>query len=328
MKKLLKLTLTLLMVSTLFACGNKNEEPNGTKEINSESQVSEEASSMEEMTISHSKGEATVKINPKKVVVFDLAVLDTMEKLGIDAEIAYPLDSKQSYLKGFENAINAGGLKEPNLEAIHSFKPDIIFINNRQEKFYEDLNEIAPTVYVDLNYETYLDDFKRNVTTIGKLFNKEDLALEELNKIDEKIKEANEKTKDLEEKALILLTSGGKIKAYGNKSRFGIIYDALGFKEADENMYKEGEKRDTHGKEVSFEYVLDVNPDILFIVDRDAVVGGEKDALATINNDLVNNTNAVKNEKVVFLSPEAWYLAGGGLQSVNIMIDEAMSILK
>ncbi len=315
MKKLLKLTLTLLMASSLFACGAKQDQVESTNKT-------------EEITVSHSKGETTVKLNPKKVVVFDLGTLDTMDKLGVDVEVAFPLSSRQSYLKGFENATNAGGLKEPDFETIHSFQPDLIFINNRQENFYEDLNEIAPTIYVDLNYETYLDNFKKNVTTIGKIFNKEDLAVEELNKIDGRITEINEKTKNLEDKSLILLTTGGKLKAYGPGSRFGLIHDVLGFKEADENMYKDDEKLDTHGKEVSFEYILDINPDILFVVDRDAVVGGEKDAISILDNELINNTDAVKNNKVILLNPEAWYLAGGGLQSFNIMIDETTNAVK
>ena len=326
MKKLLKLSFTLLMASSLFACAatnNTNENSTEKTEVSS----SDTKSTEQEITISHSKGEATVKTNPKKVVVFDMGTLDTINKLGVDAEFALPLNNVPSYLTGYENATNAGGIKEPDLETIYTFAPDVIFISGRQEDFYDELNKIAPTIYVDLDYKNYMEDLKTNVTNIGKIFNKEDLALEEYNKLETKVNDAKEKTKNIEDKALVILTNGGKLSAYGSGSRFGFIHDVLGFKQADENMYKEGEKPSTHGNEASFEYISQINPDILFVVNRDAVVGGDGNASSTMNNDLVNSTNAAKNNKIIMLDPEVWYIAGGGLESVNIMIDETMSAL-
>ena len=70
------------------------------------------------------------------------------------------------------------------------------------------------------------------------------------------------------------------------------------------------------------EYIAEINPDIMYVVDRTAVVGGEKNAAATLDNDLVNGTNAVKNGRVYELSPDVWYLSGGGLQSVSMMADD------
>lgn len=330
MKKLLKLSFTLLMASSLFACAstnNTNESSTEKTEVSSSDAKSTEQATEQEITISHSKGETTVKTNPKKVVVFDMGALDTINKLGIDAEFALPVSNVPSYITGYENATNAGSIKEPDLEAIYTFAPDVIFISGRQEKFYDELNKIAPTIYVGLDYNRYMEDLKTNVTNIGKIFNKKDLALEEYNKLETKINDAKEKTKNIEDKALVILTNGGKLSAFGSGSRFGFIHDVLGFKQADENMYKEGEKPSTHGNEASFEYISQINPDILFVVDRDAVVGGDGNASSTINNDLVNSTNAAKNNKIIMLDPGVWYIAGGGLESVNIMIDETMSAL-
>ncbi len=328
MKKLLKLTFTLLIASSLFAC-NANKETTNTNnsEVGSEASSNDNQSLEQEVTITHSKGETTVKTNPKKVVVFDMGTLDTMQKLGVEAEFALPVDSVPSYIEGFEDAINAGGLKEPDLEGIYTFAPDVIFISGRQADFYDELNKIAPTIYVGVEYENYMESFKTSVLNIGKIFDKEDLALEEYNKIETKIAEAKEKTSNIEDKALIIMTTGGKLKYYGAGSRFGIIHDELGFKEADSNKSTEVTPT-THGDEVSFEYISQVNPDILFVIDRDDVVSGSENTSSnTLNNDLINSTNAVKNNKVVNLNPEVWYIAGNGLQSVNTMIDEAMSVL-
>ena len=173
MKKLLKLTFTLLIASSLFAC-NANKETTNTNnsEVGSEASSNDNQSLEQEVTITHSKGETTVKTNPKKVVVFDMGTLDTMQKLGVEAEFALPVDSIPSYIEGFEDAINAGGLKEPDLEGIYTFAPDVIFISGRQADFYDELNKIAPTIYVDVEYENYMESFKTSVLNIGKICDK------------------------------------------------------------------------------------------------------------------------------------------------------------
>ena len=66
------------------------------------------------------------------------------------------------------------------------------------------------------------------------------------------------KLQPIDEKALIVLGSEGKVSAYGPNSRFGLIHDVFGFKPADEKI-----EVSTHGQNVSFEYIVETNPDIL-----------------------------------------------------------------
>jgi iron complex transport system substrate-binding protein len=77
-----------------------------------------------------------------------------------------------------------------------------------------------------------------------------------------------------------------------------------------------------HGNPISSEFIGKVNPDILFIVDRSAVVANDRLDKSEVENQLVRQTNAYKNGKIFYLNPEMWYLAGGGITSVNAMIDE------
>ena len=123
-------------------------------------------------------------------------------------------------------------------------------------------------------------------------------------------------------KALIVLGNEGKVSAYGPSSRFGIIHDVFGFKAADEKI-----EVSTHGQNITFEYILETNPDILFVVDRDAAVGGDASAKDSIENELVMKTNAYKNGKIIYLDPDYWYLSGGGLQSMKEMIKEVEEVL-
>jgi iron complex transport system substrate-binding protein len=73
--------------------------------------------------------------------------------------------------------------------------------------------------------------------------------------------------------------------------------------------------------------VQKVNPDILFIVDRSQVVGNLVLDREQVENQLIQQTAASKNGKIIYLNPEYWYLAGGGITSVNVMIDEVEQAL-
>lgn len=272
--------------------------------------------------ITHTKGSANVKQNAKKVAVFDFGILDIMDNLNIDVEYAIPSDSLPSYLSKFQSATNAGGIKEPDIEALYTFKPDVIFISGRQASYYEELSKIAPTIYVEVNAATYMQDVEKNTMNVAKIFNKETEAQEKLSNIQKQIDDVKAQTASLDKKALIILTNDGSISAYGAGSRFGLIHDTLGFPVADSGI-----ETSTHGQQINYEYISEKNPDILFVVDRTQVVSGTTNATSTLDNDLVKNTNAYQSNKVIYLTPDYWYLSSGGLTSVSEMIKEAASAL-
>lgn len=317
-----------MAVAMLTGCGaqtSSNSTSNST-----EAQMTEATSSAtttqatgdqaEDVTITHSKGTTEVKANPQKVVVFELGILDIMDALGVDAELAVPTDSLTTYLEKYASATNAGGIKQPDIEGIYNFKPDVIFISGRQGDYYDELNKIAPTVYVDQSAENYMEDFENNVRTIAKLFGKQSVAEEKLADIEALVAEGQKKAQESGENALVILTNDGSMSAYGKGSRFGIVHDVLGVPAADDTI-----EVSTHGQEASYEYISKVNPDVLFVIDRTAVVGGDKLASDTLDNDLVKGTKAGKNNKIVYLDPETWYLGGAGLTSVKTMIEEIVN---
>jgi iron complex transport system substrate-binding protein len=94
-------------------------------------------------------------------------------------------------------------------------------------------------------------------------------------------------------------------------------------KQADENI-----EVSTHGQEANYEYIAKVNPDLIFVVDRTAVVGGTNHASSTLDNELVNGTNAAKNGAIISLNPDIWYLSGGGIASVMQMVSDVEAAIK
>src|SRR5690606_1532776 len=117
--------------------------------------------------------------------------------------------------------------------------------------------------------------------------------------------------------ALIVMHNKGKFSAFGVNSRFGIIHGLFGFAQAVEDL-----DRSRHGQAVSNEFIQAADPDYLFMVDRSAVVNKQATNREVIENVLVQRTKAYKNGNVVYLDPEAWYISGGGITSLELMIEE------
>jgi iron complex transport system substrate-binding protein len=312
MKKWSFITILLTVLMVLAACGSKEESTTEAKK----SGGNEES---KEITVKHELGETKVKQNPEKVVVFDFGVLDTLDELGVEVA-GVPQATIPPYLEKYSSSdyTNVGSLKEADFEAISSMKPDVIFISARQSEMYEEFAKIAPTVYVQTDYTNYMESFTSNMETIAEIFDKEDEMKKELEDVQAEVDGIKEKTGSLDDKALILMGNEGEVSAYGPGSRFGILHDVFGFKPSDENI-----EESTHGQNVTFEYVLEQNPDVLFVIDRDAAFDPNASVKDSIENELVQKTNAYKKEKIVYLNGGPWYLSGGGLQSMKQMVEDA-----
>ena len=322
MKKKLVSLVGVLAVGMLFlgACGN-NDKQADTKETSSSSSVSESNT----LTVKDSEGNnVEVPKNPKKVVVFDMGSLDTINQLGAgESVIAAPLKTLPKYLETFSSVESAGGIKEPDLEKINSLQPELIVISGRQQDSQKDLEKIAPTLYLGVDSSKTWESTKQNIETLGTIFGKEKEAEEKIASLETQISEVKEAAEASKEKGLVTLVNEGSLSAYGEGSRFGIIHDTFGVALADDKI-----EASTHGQEVSYEYVLETNPDILFVIDRTKAIGGDDSKNNVADNELVKQTNAGKDGKVISLTPDVWYLSGGGIESTELMIKDVLKAFK
>lgn len=310
MKKWITAILVLMMFAVLAACGAEEEA--------TDSQTAD-AQTTETVKVTHELGETEVPKNPEKVVVFDFGILDTLDQLGVESVAGVAQGNIPTYLEQYEDTEkyeNIGTLKEADFEAIHAMDPDLIIISGRQAEMYNEFSDIAPTIHLGVDTTDYMNSFTTNMETVGEIFGKEAEIEEELAVINEQIEGIKEKTATSDEKGLIVLANEGKVSAYGAASRFGIIHDVFGVKQADEGI-----EASTHGQSITYEYILDTNPDMMFVVDRNAAVGNDASAKDSLENELVQKTNAYQNDKIIYLDPDYWYLSGGGLQSVSEMVN-------
>ena len=295
----------------------------------SQNQQTQQEQSAEQTTvqITDANGEkAELKKNPKRVVVFDYGVADILKNLGVDAVVGLPKNGKMpEILSNYsdDKYTNVGSLKETDFEAVESLNPDLIIIGGRQAEDIDSFKEIAPTVNLAVDGQDYMNSFKTVVTDLGNLFDKQDEAKKAIDEIEAKIAKVNKTVTEKGLTASVVMANEGNISAFSAKSRYGLIYNGLGFAEVDKNI-----DDSTHGQQVSFEYFLENKADYVFVVDRGAITGKGDSASKLFDNEVMNKTEVAKNGNIVYLNSVIWYTMTGGIESTNQMIDEIADAVK
>lgn len=279
------------------------------------------ADSGETITVTDSRGQEEVPLNPESVVVYDMGVLDTLDTLGVDAVTGVAKGAAPSYLEKYEgdDYVGVGDLFEPDLEAIPQTEPDLIIVGGRSSEMHDTLAKTFDLPVLDMSVDEtrYLESSRENILTLASIFEKDDEAEQTLAEYDDRIA-AFKKRAPGAGTGLVLMTSGGEVTAYSLNSRFGFVHDDFGVEPATGEL---GDTESRHGEAVSFEFVRKVNPDLLYVVDRDAAIGetGES-AEEILDNELVRSTSAWKQDRVSYVDPEAWYLVAGGLTSLGNIV--------
>lgn len=295
------------MALSLAACGSSTPDADGAADAG--------ATPDDILMVVHEQGTTEVPKNPEKVVVFDYGSLDTLETLGVDV-IGAPKDNLPDSLSQYNtDSVEAvGTLFEPDYEAINAIDPDLVIVGGRSAAAYPELEKHWPTIDLSVDYNNFVEDVEASTLTLGEIFGKDAearAAVAELNDVVEEVKGIGQTMGP----GMIVSTSAGEVTVYGVDSRFGIIHSVLGVPEAVNDV-----EALPHGEVISFEMIRDTNPDWLFVNDRDAAIGesGES-ARAILDNELVHATTAWKEDQVVYLDAQRWYIIVSGVTNAKEM---------
>lgn len=309
MKKNFKLFLLLCLVAAVGCKQTKKENTQTPQET---------------VEISHEYGTVEVVKNPERVVALDFASLEMLDLLGVEV-VGVPKSSMPDHLAKYANDSNVtdlGNLKEINFETLNELQPDVIFMSGRMQSSYDEIAKIAPTVYTTIDYKNYLNSVDHNAQLFSSIFNDAVTGQKALAQVNKNIDLLKNKVEGSDKRALVVLHNKGRFSAYGKGSRFGIIHDVFGMNQAVEDL-----EAGRHGQRVSNEFIQNANPDYLFIIDRSAVVDKKATNKQEIENQLIQQTNAYKNGKIIYLNPKIWYLSGGGIYSLDKMVEEVSTNL-
>lgn len=326
-KKLIALLLAGVMACSVTACSSSSDDTAASS--SAESSAATESSTPDTVTITALAADGTaqeqeVPYDPQRIAILDMACLDILDTLDLGDRVVGSAQTSIDYLQDYvtnENIANLGTIKEADLEAVMGCEPDVIFIGGRLSSSYDALSEIAPVVYLATDSEIGLvESVRQNAVTIATMFGLEDevdsLMADFDSRIDTLAQFAEGKT------AIVGMVTSGSLNVLGNDGRCSIIGNEIGFENigVDANV-----DTATHGNEASFEFVVDKDPDYLFIMDRDAAIQTEGAQLAQeiVENSLVTGTRAYQDGHIVYLAhPAVWYTAEGGIAALDTMLSD------
>ena len=176
-----KLLLTCMTVMLLVGCSSTNTDTPTVKE------------EQKTIKVTDVKGEVEIPEKPERIVDLsgnsDILSILGYKVIGTANSDAYDYKKFPVYLEDtLEGATILGYSMQDtmDIEAIMNLTPDLIIISTVQEKMYDQLKEIAPTVMIKLEALNWKEDVK----SFAKVFNKEEAANTWLQNYDKKAKEA------------------------------------------------------------------------------------------------------------------------------------------
>jgi iron complex transport system substrate-binding protein len=275
-----------------------------------------------ELVVTHAQGETQVSVSAEMVVSYDIASVDTLQTLGV-AIAGLPEITGGDGVIETEGTENVGSLFEPDYEKVNEMSPDLIIVAGRSAEVYPDLSDLAPTI--DLSFQTgdFVAGLEANSRILGAIFEKDAEVEEQLAAISTRVADIKEMASGITS-GMVIMTSGGSVTALApgtaRAGRGALIYQTLGITPPVEDL-----ETATHGEPISFEFLLEHDPEWLFVIDRDAATSAEdgQPAEQVLDNDIIHQTTAWTEGNIVYLNPFDWYvIVGAGLSSMNRMLDE------
>lgn len=312
-KKFIKIIGFCTLAFSLTACGvgKSSNTPQGTN-------------NGETITIEHAMGKTDIKGEPKRVVILTNEGTEALLELGIK-----PVGAVQSWTgkpwfkhleKELEGVENVGLESQVNIEAILALKPDLIIGNKmRHEKIYEQLSQIAPTVYSN----TLRGEWKNNFEFYAKVLNKEEEGKKIINNFDKRVSELSKLADDkLKTQISLVRFMPGKTRIYLGDTFAGNILKQIGF------ARPETQRSDEFTLEIGKERLKEADGDVIFYFTYETGDGqGTQREKEWLEEPMFKSLTAYKNNKVYRVDDAIWNTAGG-VKAANLMLDDLDNIIK
>lgn len=306
--------LSVFTILFLAACGNNNEQDE-TADKEKEGSKTENTG----YTVEHAMGTTKLDKTPEKVVILTNEGTEALLSMGVT-----PVGAVQSWTgdpwyehiaEDMKDVQVVGTESEVNVEAIAALQPDLIIGNKmRQEKIYDQLNDIAPTVFA----ETLRGDWKENFELYAKALNKEEEGKKVLADYDSRIQEIKTSLGDkINQEVSIVRFMAGDVRIYHKDTFSGVILDQIGFARPEsQNVDDFAEKNATK------ERIPAMDGDILFYFTYETG-DGEASQLEKewIEDPLFKNLKVSQDGNVHKVNDTIWNTAGGVI-AANLLLDD------
>ena len=319
MKKLITFMMVMAMTFCFVACQKAETDDNsGNKTVE-----------IQALNANKEKVDLEVPYNPERIAVLDMPALDIVDVLGVGDRVVGSAKVTIEYLTDYnpddsDGAImNLGTVKTADLEKVAACDPDIIFIGGRLASVYADLEAIAPVVYLGVDYEKgIVESTKQNAKTIATIFGKEAEVATMFGDFQPRIDALSNILRG--EEVVLGMYNSNALGLMGTASQLNLIVNELGAINLGESVGEE--EKAAHGEEASWETIMKLNPEYMFILDRstatEATDEGVMGVHEVIENELVKEMDVYKEGKIVYFIEHAnvWYTSTGGVQALDVML--------
>lgn len=328
MKKLITFMMVMAMTFCFVACQTAETDDNSGNET----------VKIEALNANKEMVDLEVPYNPERIAILDMPALDIVDALGVGDRVVGSAKVTIEYLTDYnpddsDGAImNLGTVKTADLEKVAACNPDIIFIGGRLASVYADLEAIAPVVYLGVDYEKgIVESTKENAKTIATIFGKEAEVATMFTDFQPRIDALSNILKG--KKVVLGMYNSNALGLMGTTSQLNLIVNELGAINLGESVGEE--EKAAHGEEASWETIITLNPEYMFILDRstatEAADAGVMGVREVIENELVKEMDVYKEGKIVYFIEHAnvWYTSTGGVQALDVMLtDLERSLIK
>ncbi len=270
-----------------------------------------------------------VPYDPQRIAILDMPALDIVDALGLGDRIVGSAKVTIEYLTQYNpddsngDIGNLGSVKTADLEQVAICEPDIIFIGGRLSSMYAELEAIAPVVYLSVDYEKgVVESTKYNAQTIASIFGKEAEVDAMFDGFQPRIDALNSVLAGHD--ILLAMYNNNAMSIMGTQSQLNILAAELGGNNLGETV---GEvEKATHGEDASWETIVNLNPEYIFVLDRSTATGAADEGILgareVIENDLIKELDCYKDGKIVYFIRHAnvWYTSTGGVQALDTML--------
>lgn len=344
MKKCIGLLLAGMLALATVGCGGaesitniSDESVPATEAVTQESETKPETITIQALNENKEVADIEVPYDPQRIAVLDMAALDIMDSLGLGDRVVGSAQVTIEYLTDYNpddsngKILNLGSVKTADLEQVAICEPDIIFIGGRLSASYDALSEIAPVVYLAVDYEKgVIQSTADNARTIASIFGKEAEVDAMMGNYQARVDALKAVVEG--KKVLLGMYNNNAMSILGTDSQLSIIGNEMGGNNLGDTV---GEiDKPAHGDDASWETIINLNPEYMFVLDRSTATGAAEEgvlgAQEVIENDLIKELDVYKNGNIVYLIQHAnvWYTSTGGIQALDTMLSDLEAALE
>lgn len=275
------------------------------------------------VTVTDVRGEVEIPAEPERIVDLsgnsDILSILGYKVVGTANSDAYDYTKFPTYLEEVLDGAEILGYSMQDtmdIEAVMNVNPDLIIISTVQEKMYEQLSEIAPTVMIQLEALNWIEDIR----SVAEIFGKQEAAEAWIEQYETKAAEAGEAIKEAygeETSYLSFLASGGQFFVFTGAGFGSVLYQDMGL--AVPNGLPEQDSISL--PVVTYEGLAEIEADYIFVMATD------EDLEQLEANAIWNSLEAVKNEQVVILPASPYFNQGYSSIGRELLLDEIAELL-